>query len=228
MVLKDRIKPDKDEYFTLKILAKVMKEKGSIRLSSSELGILLNASQQTASRLILKLETSEFIQREIAGKKQNIILKETALNALYDEMAELSNILGISDQVKIYGTVASGLGEGRYYVSKKPYVIEFDQKLGITPYPGTLNIKIDSLEEPKLRMLRANEGILIKGFETDDRTYGDVKAFSCSLRGKKCAAIFPYRSVYKDVIEIISNDYLRESLNLHDGDRVGIEFDLRN
>ncbi|WMT49282.1 MAG: DUF120 domain-containing protein [Thermoplasmatales archaeon] len=217
-----------DEYGALKTLARIKKKHGSIRLSSSELGEMLLASQQTASRLLIKMEERGFIKRVLTGKKQNITLDEKGINALYEEMAELSDLLGIVENFSISGTVSSGLGEGRYYVSKKPYVVQFSEKLGIIPYPGTLNVKILSEDESKLRMLRANEGILIEGFESDDRTYGDVKAFGCRIKNVECAAIFPYRSVYKDIIEIISSEYLREKLSLNDGDLVKIDFTIRN
>ncbi len=216
------------EYEALKILATVRKNRGSIRISSSELGKMLSASQQTASRLIIMLEERGFIKREIAGKRQNITLLDKGISTLYEEMVQLSNLLGVIEKFSIEGTVKSGLGEGRYYVSKKPYVLQFSEKLNIIPYPGTLNISIHPEEEPKLRMLRANEGILIDGFQSDDRTYGDVKAFKCHINGLDCAAIFPYRSVYKDVIEIISNEYLREKLDLTDGDTLKIDFNLKN
>ena len=217
-----------DEYGALKNLARIKKKRSSIRISSSELGKMMLTSQQTASRLLIKMENEGLINRVISGKKQSITVSEKGINALYEEIAELSDLLGIIENFTISGTVSSGLGEGRYYVSKKPYVVQFSEKLEIIPYPGTLNVRILPEDEAKLRMLRANEGILIEGFESDDRTYGDVKAFQCKIDGIECAAIFPYRSVYKDVIEVISSEFLRERLSLKDGDSIKIGFSIKN
>jgi Transcriptional regulator of a riboflavin/FAD biosynthetic operon len=216
------------EYSALKVICTLRKHNSLIKLSSSELGRKISVSQQTASRILINLEKYGFIERKSMGRSQGINLTESGLAFLYHEMAELYGILGVNEDTTISGVVSSGLGEGRYYVSKKPYVIEFTEKLGIVPYPGTLNLKISHEWEPTLRMLQSREGILIKGFESDDRSYGDVKAFKCSLNGTQCAAIFPYRSVYRDVLEIISSDFLREKFHLEDGDEVIIHFTSKN
>ena len=43
---------------------------------------------------------------------------------------------------KVVGEVSSGLGEGRYYISRKSYIIQFQEKLGFIPFLGTLNIRV--------------------------------------------------------------------------------------
>lgn len=217
-----------DEYNALKAICASRKGDNFIRMSSSELGDLISVSQQAASRILISLENGGFIERKAMGRSHGVNLTESGLALLYSEMAELSNILGVNEDTTIRGIVSSGLGEGRYYVSKKPYVIEFTEKLGIVPYPGTLNLKIPPEWESTLRMLQAREGILINGFESDDRSYGDVKAFKCLLKDTPCAAIFPYRSVYRDVLEIISQDFLREKFRLQDGDELVVHFTSKN
>ena len=213
-----------EEYNILKILCTNRELNGNVKLSSSEIGQKVGVSQQTASRVLIMLEKHGYINRIAHGRRQYIAIQEKGYDALYEEMAELSEILGIKQELELRGTITSGLGEGRYYVSKKPYVMEFTEKLGIIPYPGTLNVKILPEEESKLRTLRARKGIIINGFQADDRTYGDVLAFPCKFKESKCAAIFPIRSVYRDVIEIISNDFLREKYSLSNDDRVSIYF----
>ena len=40
------------------------------------------------------------------------------------------------------GTVQSGLGEGAYYMSLRPYTDQFLEILGFSPFPGTLNVQL--------------------------------------------------------------------------------------
>ena len=211
----------------IKALAEIRKEQGKIRLSSSQIGNVWGVSQQTASRIIIGMEKEGLIRRKINGKTQDIELEERGMDLLYDIFGELSDLLEVERELEIAGKVKSGLGEGRYYVSKKPYVTQFTEKLDIVPYPGTLNVKIEPEYESVLRQLRGRKGIMIEGFSSDDRTYGAVKAFKCMIDGIDCALIFPYRSIYRDVMEIISSEFLREKLNLKDDDEVRIKFKLK-
>jgi len=64
----------------------------------------------------------------------------------------------------INGSVFSGFGEGAYYVTKGGYREQFSEKLGFTPFPGTLNIRLKSIDDIKARKeLEALPGITIKG-----------------------------------------------------------------
>ncbi len=213
-------------YHILKVIAQKKGDEKHLRITSGELASLTGMSQQNASRIILEMGNEGIIDRKISGRHQDISITETGLDILYGEFAELSQILGTGKSTSISGIVQSGLGEGRYYVAKKPYLVQFSEKLEMIPYPGTLNVKVDNSDEKTLRHIRARKGILIEGFSSDDRTYGAVKAFRCSIKGVACALIFPYRSIYRDVMEIISHIYLRETLNLKDGDSIEIKFDF--
>ena len=136
----------------------------------------------------------------------------------------LKKIFEKEESFIIRGRVFSGLGEGRYYVSLEGYRKQFIEKLGFDPYPGTLNIKIQKEELYFRRRLDGEEGILIKGFTTKDRTFGDVKAFKCRVGEIKGAVVIPQRTHYPiDVLEIIAPVRLRDVLNLKDGDFVEVE-----
>ena len=54
---------------------------------------------------------------------------------------------------------------------------QFSSKLGIKPYPGTLNIKIYPEYENILRRIRSADGTHIDGFKDNERTFGAVKCF---------------------------------------------------
>jgi riboflavin kinase len=118
----------------------------------------------------------------------------------------------------------SGVGEGRYYVSLQGYRKQFIEKLNFDPFPGTLNIKINKEHLYFRRKLDEEEGVKIEGFSTEDRTFGEVKAFRCRINGIEGAVVLPQRTHYPaDIIEVISEVRIREKLNLKDGDTVNVE-----
>ena len=212
-----------DNYRTLKAIKSISGSKTQTSLSSSELASFMNVSQQSASRMILQLLRNGYISRQMNGRKQEISITEKGIGILIKEYTDLGLLLEKPSRMRLGGTVQSGLGEGRYYISRKFYVIQFQEKLGYIPFLGTLNLKIKPDSELALRKLRSMDGIHIDGFVAEDRSYGPVKAFLCQINGVQCAVIFPERSVYSDVLEIISPIYLRERLSINDGDQIVVD-----
>lgn len=210
-------------YWVLKAIKSIGGSRSTISLSSSELADFMGISQQSASRFILDLLRSGYIVRQMNGRKQDISITQKGLDILIKEYADLGILLEKPIRMKLIGQVQSGLGEGRYYISRKGYIVQFQEKLGFIPYLGTLNLKIKPGSELSLRKLRSMDGIHIDGFTTEDRSYGPVKVFKATIGGIQCAIIFPERSVYSDVMELISTEYLREKLNIGDGDDVLVE-----
>lgn len=210
-------------YWALKAIRTIGGSRPHIKISSTELARYMGISQQSASRMILDLLHEGYIRRQMNGRKQEIEITPKGLEVLVREYTDLGIMLEKQTRMSLTGTVQSGLGEGRYYISRKYYVVQFQDKLGYIPYLGTLNVKIDATSEISLRKLRSMDGIHIDGFVTEDRTYGPVKCFTGKIRGVTCAVIFPERSVYSDVMEIISPEYLREKLGLTDGQKISVE-----
>lgn len=213
-------------YGVLKQIKKLADHSNRLSISSTELAGILGVSQQSASRFILNMIDEGYITRSMENRKQVLKITEQGLSLLYSELSDLLGVLGMESKVIVEGRVSSGMGEGRYYISRKDYIIQFQEKLGMIPFLGTLNIKVDPENWDSLRRLRTSSGILIDGFKTEDRTFGDVKAFYATIDGIKGAVIMPVRTVYTDVIEMISETYLREALSLEDGTQVKVEVDL--
>lgn len=219
-------KSEENLYSLLKNLKILSGSSNTIMISSGEIGKKMGISQQSASRLILKAVDEGFIKRDLTARRQHLVITERGIGILMQEFSELSTMLGAQETTKITGYVQSGLGEGRYYISRKPYIVQFQEKLGFIPFLGTLNLRIDNKSEVALRKIRSMNGIKIEGFKTEDRTFGGVKAFHSTIEGIKAALIFPERSVYSNIIEVISSEFLREKLGLQDGSSVEIEVKL--
>ncbi len=213
---------DSDYYYILKKLKQLSNENNEVRFTSSEFAKHLNISQQTASRIIIELEKKGYITRVITKRGQSIYISDLGLDILYSEYAELSEILSIKNVITLHGLVQSGMGEGRYYISRKQYIVQFQEKLGIIPYLGTLNLKAVPEDLNEIRKLRGFPGIHIDGFKTEDRTFGDVKAFRAKIQDIDCFVVMPERTVYTEVVEIISQYFLREKLGIKDGDTLQV------
>lgn len=119
------------------------------------------------------------------------------------------------------GKVFSGKGEGKKFI-RLPWVKkQIREKLGFSPYLGTLNIRLDE-ESVKLKQeLTRTSGIEISPVPGHCRG----KLFkACLLNGTGCAVVIPEVSGYpEDFLEIIASTSLRQRLDLLDGDVVEIQ-----
>lgn len=225
-----KVGPEEKEL--LKQLAKIGGLHDHVFISSSELAERIGVSQQTASRKILELLEAGLIVRRMGTRKQNIRVSPTGVTVLRREFAEYKQLFAGGERVIIRGKIVTGLGEGRYYISREGYRKAFGRLLGFDPYPGTLNIEVDLLDREKMAELKDTEGLTINEFQSEGRTFGGVKCFRAlvSVQGQEgvteAAAIFPLRSHHVHVLELISPFGLREKLALLDGTEVHVSLDL--
>jgi riboflavin kinase len=203
---------------TLKGIALLGGSKEYVNLSSRELGKLIGVSQQSASQRILELIREGLVTRDLATRRQRIRLTAKGMDVIRKEYADYQRIFEVKETLTVSGIVASGLGEGAFYMRQKGYKDQFRKKLWFEPYEGTLNLKIQGGDLAKIEIMRENPGIEISGFEGAGRTFGGAKCFLSTLGHLDCAIIMPIRSHHSDVIEVISKHYLRGSLGLKDGD----------
>ena len=164
-----------------------------------------------------------YLERRLAQGGQIVTVLNKGIIVLRKELSEYSLIFGTQKEIKMKGTLETGLGEGGYYISKKGYMDQFQTKLEWKPYEGTFNLRLHDDEVPKIEAMKAAEGILIEGFEQEGRTFGKAWVFKCSLENgggivKECAIISPKRTHYRRVVEVISPIFLRDKLKAVDGD----------
>jgi riboflavin kinase len=206
------------EVEALKRLALLGSTRDSISLSSSTLASILGTSMQTAARRLCNLEEDGYLARKLTNIGQDVKITEKGILRLKAELEDYQKIFQASYARKLKGTVASGMGEGQYYISLEGYTIQFNQKLGFIPYPGTLNLRS---QEP-FAMVTAG-AVKIDGFKDERRTYGACQCFPAEVGGVECAIIRPERSSYPShLLEIISPVELRNALSLSDGNEVEV------
>jgi len=117
--------------------------------------------------------------------------------------------------MKVKGKVTSGSGEGAFYVNK--YVTYFENALGFTCHPGTLNVKVNDLPDfskyLKIEVKPSEENLM------------QVDCYLININDAYDGAIvIPHKTVHdKDTIEIIAAVDLRDRLQLNDGDEFECE-----
>ncbi len=200
-------------------------KEGPVPITTSELARRIGRSQQAASKHLEALEREGLIERYRRGRSMEVKLTQRGINELVGLYLVLRSTLEEPPESYLFtGTVFSGMGEGRYYMSLEGYRRQFAEKLGFEPYPGTLNVRLDSpAQSMQLRELAARDGILIKGFSDGVRTYGDVRCYRALIEDVAGAVVLAERTHYDyTVLEVIAPVNLREALGLRDGDRVSV------
>jgi len=214
-----------DEIYILRRLALDGADRGPITVTSGELGARAGFSQQAADRYLVDLAKRGLIVRALAARRQSIELTPAALELLQGEYHLYRRLFEGPSRVRFEGVVTSGLGEGRYYLSQPGYVLQFAERLGYRPYPGTLNVRLEGDALRTAGLLKHWTGVRIDGFEASGRSFGGAQCFRARLNGHDGHLIHPDRTHYRDVVEFISSDCLREALGLIDGGRVAIELE---
>lgn len=221
----DEPRPDLREL--LKVVGEAGGLGGFVSTSSRELGEELDVSQQTASRWILELAEAGYLDRRLGSRGQQLKLTEAGVSLLAAERARLERIFDAAETTRLTGTVAQGEGEGAYYMSQGFYQRGFQELVGFTPFPGTLNLEVEGSDLETLRALRSREALEIPQVKTPERTFGGVTVYPAEVQGQAAAIIFPHRTRHERVLEVIAPDKLRDELGLRDGEELTVEVDAR-
>jgi CTP-dependent riboflavin kinase len=152
------------------------------------------------------------------------------------------------------GTVASGLGRAQKFMAQPHYQDQFRTMLGRTAWPGTLNVHVHGDDLVRYMALRQRAGLdtldaddllreqarnvdvagieahRVRGFLRDGVSFGGATAFLGRIsvvneEGVSCAVLIPDLTRHVDVVEIIADVFLREALQVQDGDTVFLALD---
>lgn len=199
--------------------------KGPVFVSTQSIGTMLAISQQTASRRLKGLETQGLITRTLTTDGQHVTVTKPGEDELRREYQEYSRIFTEGGKTyALHGSVVSGIGEGKYYMSLPEYKQQFKTLLGFEPYPGTLNIRLSHASIPVRKKVDALEWIRVKGFSADGRTFGDARCIPCRIGTISCGIVVPGRTHYpEDIIEVIAPIALRRKLGVEDSDSISVE-----
>jgi riboflavin kinase len=205
-----------------------------VEITTTDLAKKIDRSQQLASKELLDLELIGLIERNKNSKKFSIRVTEKGFQEVCDLYLFLKTAIEtFKKTLNFEGEIISGMGEGSYYMSLPGYKQRFKETLGYEPYPGTLNIKLNS----KLYVDRKKEilkfpSILIDGFSDKTRTYGWVKCYPAFLNQTEAVngtLLILERTHYDDtIIEIIAPFSIKDKFNLKNGDLIKFRVKTNN
>ena len=153
--------------------------------------------------------------------------------------------------MRLSGKVSSELGRASIFMSQSHYQDQFKKILGATAWPGTLNVNVENNDLTSYIALRQKAGIdtldlddeflnkvseidtstieaiRIRGFLREGRSFGGATAYLAKISASEsinisCAILIPDLTRHVEVIEVIADVFLRESLNLNDGSIVNL------
>jgi riboflavin kinase, archaea type len=220
-----RPRPKGEALAVLRLLAQLGADRAPVVVTSRAVGERIGVSQQAADRYLVALEKRGLLTRSLAQRRQRLLLTPPAIDLLRTEYHAYRRIFEGPARLAFEGKVTSGLGEGRYYLSQPGYVVQFTERLGYTPYPGTLNVRVAGEALTRVGLVGHWNGVRIDGFQASGRTFGGATCFAARMNGHACHLIHPDRTHYKDVVEFIAAAFLREALQLKDDDTVRLELE---
>jgi len=122
------------------------------------------------------------------------------------------------------GRVASGTGQGAYFLTLPWVQRELERTLALRPFPGTLNLRVT----PQIReaLFGRRKQFQQIADPSSPQCPGYLKSVVLKANGRTCSVawlILPEQTMHHDILEVIAPVALRESLNLIDGDPVDVE-----
>jgi riboflavin kinase, archaea type len=221
--------PNLQLIFTLSQLLKFGKGGVCIEITTTELGNIINRSQQSASKYLVELEKAGLVERTKAGQKFRILITDRGVDEVINLHETIKSSVEALDRsgLQLDGKVVSGMGEGAYYMSLNGYRSQFDEKLGYEPYAGTLNLKLRNQSSMRMRSMMDNyPSIFIRGFTDSSRSYGWVKCYPAILNDgalDRAAVIVLERTHYDNsMLEVIAPVCIKDSLGIKNGDFVKV------
>ena len=219
-----------DEVATLKELALLGALETEEKFSCAGLADRLDVSTQTASRRLQRLEEADRVEREIVSDGQWVRVTDAGAQRLQAEYADYRRVFDGETGVSLTGTVTTGMGEGRHYITLGGYMRQFRDKLGYEPFAGTLNVDLADESIRRRARLDSVEPVTIEGWESEERTYGPAYCYPATIETdagtEEGHVIAPERTHHgDDHLEVIAPVKLREALDLTDGDEVTVRVD---
>ena len=122
------------------------------------------------------------------------------------------------------GQVVSGIGQGAQFLALDWVVVQLRQQFDLTPYPGTLNLRVSP--EIRHRLFERRQEFRRIADPVSPDCPGYVTNVSLRANGREHESaylILPEKTMRHDVLEIIAGVSLREALALSDGDTVEVD-----
>lgn len=126
----------------------------------------------------------------------------------------------------IEGKIFQDLGQGAGFTCIPWVREEFKNRVGVVPYPGTLNIKLEDEETlQKIAQLKDKPGIIIPPSHAG---FCSAKCFRVTVEGISGAVVFPEVNEYPlEKFEMIFPVHMKETLGVKDGDILKVTIEIQ-
>ena len=126
---------------------------------------------------------------------------------------------------KVTGVIFSDLGEAASFMALDWVQKVLREELGFSPYPATLNLRLESEKEMGVWQEVKRQGTGID-LISPDPSFCQARCFLVKIEKKyRGAALLPGVAGYPaDKIEVIAPVRLKDELKVRDGDRITLEF----
>jgi riboflavin kinase, archaea type len=121
--------------------------------------------------------------------------------------------------ITLNGKVVSGEGNGKKYLSLPWVKKQIEEKLGFTPYLGTLNLQLSTGSVTQRKLLEKTNALTI----LPPQGYCVGIVFKACISKTECGIVIPQVKNYpQSLLEIIAPENLREKFRLTDGKNVAV------
>ncbi|TAK00979.1 DUF120 domain-containing protein [bacterium] len=131
----------------------------------------------------------------------------------------------MGERKKLTGVVFTDLGQAASFMALEWVQQSLREGLGFSPYPATLNLRLESENEMAVwrEVKRELSGLSIT---PPNPSFCQARCFLVEIEGKvKGAVLLPGVEGYPvDKIEVIAPVRLKDALRLRDGEKVTLEF----
>ena len=220
---------DYDQLATLKEVALIGSFDQETEVASKQLSDRFDVSKQTITRRLQVLDQADLITRNRSQNGQRIRITPKGRRTLVSEWDEYCQLFRNGDTIELRGKVSDGLGKAQHFISLSGYVEQFKRQLGYEPYPGTLNVSLDTVSTARRSLLADTAGIVIEQWEDGDETYGAATCYPAlvetesGLTHDPVHVLVPDRTDHdSDELEVIAATKLRDRLELEDNEVISV------
>ncbi len=131
----------------------------------------------------------------------------------------------MAETKKITGIIFSDLGTGASFMSLDWVQKILREKLGFSPYPATLNLRLES-EQEILQWEEIRKEFRGIDLPPADASFCRARLFPVEIEGKvKGAVLLPEIQDYpKNKIEVVAPVHVKKTLEVHDGQLLTLAF----
>jgi riboflavin kinase, archaea type len=125
--------------------------------------------------------------------------------------------------MKVKGRVVKGLGESGKFLAIDWVDRQLSEKLGFSPFPGTLNIRVGDASIQEMLKQKSTERLTHQS-----EGFCDAVLFKVLVGDKyECGVVIPLVPGYDgQLLEIVAPVYLKQALGINDGDEIVLDLRL--